>query len=122
MYNSDGAFVLEAGSSDRTHNGGLSVRNASSTSIATLTVESDGSGRLTYAELGKKTAELANGDKGQMGLRIWNGSNREVVTLESKPDETGGLMIHNAAGGPAASISVTNNLGFFYGVSLPMPR
>jgi hypothetical protein len=122
IYNSNGARVLEAGASTKNNNGGLSVFNSSGNSLATLTVQADGSGRLSYTVLGRKTAELASGDKGQMGLRIWNGSNTEVVTLESKPDGTGGLMIHNSQGGMAAMISVNkNNLGVFYGLSLPLP-
>lgn len=122
IFNSTGARVLEAGASAKNNNGGLSVFNSSGNSLATLTVEADGSGRLSYTVLGRKTAELASGLKGQMGLRIWNGSNIEVVTLESKPDGTGGLQIHNVTGGQAAAISVTNNLGIFYGITLPMPR
>jgi hypothetical protein len=122
IYNSNGASVLEAGASTKNNNGGLSVFSSAGSSRATLTVEADGTGRLSYTVLDRKTAELASGPKGQMGLRIWNGSNIEVVTLESKPDGTGGLMIHNITGGPAATISVTNNLGFFYGITLPMPR
>ena len=114
--------MLEAGASTKNNNGGLSVFNSSGNSLATLTVEADGSGRLTYSVLGRKTAELASGLKGQMGLRIFNGSNIEVVTLESKPDGTGGLMIHNALGGMAAMVSTNDkNQGVFYGLSLPMP-
>jgi hypothetical protein len=115
---------LEAGASTKNNNGGLSVFNSTYTSQATLTVDTDDSGRLTYTVLGRKTAELANGDKGQMGLRIWNGSNIDVVVLEAKPDGTGGLVIGDSQGIGKASMGVNKgDLGVIYGLStsVPMP-
>ena len=117
--------MLEAGASTKTDNGGLSVFNSYGTNLATLTVEADGSGRLTYTVAGRKTAELANGNKGQMGLRIWNATTHNVVTdLEEKPDGTGGLAIADSQGNVKASISVNKGgLGVIYGLStsVPMP-
>jgi hypothetical protein len=124
MFNSSGERVLEAGASTKTDNGGLSVFNSYGTNLATLTVEADGSGRLTYTVAGRKTAELANGNKGQMGLRIWNDSDNNVVALEAKPDGTGGLAIGDSQGVGKASISVNKGgLGVIYGLStsVPMP-
>jgi hypothetical protein len=124
IFNSTGARVVETGASTKNNNGGLSVFNSSGNSQATLTVEADGSGRLTYTVLGRKTAELASGLQGQMGLRIWNGSNIEVVTLENLPGGFGGggLMIHNAMGGAAATIAPNKDgVGMFHGITAPMP-
>jgi hypothetical protein len=67
----------------------------------------------------KKIADLAPGDKGQMGLRIYNPSGAEVVTLEDLPGGSGGggLMIHNAAGGPTATIATgKNGAGLIHGI------
>jgi hypothetical protein len=67
----------------------------------------------------KKIAQLAGGNKGQMGLRIFNPSGAEVVTLEDLPGGSGGggLMIHNATGGSTATIATgKNGAGIFHGI------
>lgn len=54
-----------------------------------------------------------------MGLRIYNPCGVEVVTLADLPGGVGGggLMIHNATGGPTAMIDTgKNNAGLFHGV------
>jgi hypothetical protein len=66
-----------------------------------------------------RVAEFAAGYKGQMGLRIFNPSGAEVVTLEDLPGGSGGggLMIHNADGGPTATIATgKNGAGLIHGM------
>jgi hypothetical protein len=82
-------------------------------------------GGLQMYEAGKRVAELAPGKNGQMGLRIFNPAGVEVATLEnlSYAPGGGGLMIHNATGGPVAWITpnADGTLGIVHAVTLPMP-
>jgi hypothetical protein len=71
-----------------------------------------------------RVAELGSGNKDQMGLRIFNPSGTEVVTLEDLAGGFGGggLMIHNAIGGSAATIAPNKDgVGIFHGITAVMP-
>jgi hypothetical protein len=81
-------------------------------------------GALQMFSSGQRVAELAPGVMNQMGLRIFNPSGVEVVTLENLAGGFGGggLMIHNAIGGSAATIAPNKDgVGIFHGITIPMP-
>jgi Collagen triple helix repeat (20 copies) len=120
-----GIAVLGAGTS--TPNGTLLLRNTDHNKLIALGVDGYGAPRMEMDEGEQKIAELAPGKLGTMGLRIWNESHNEVVTLEAiRPGEDttggGGLMIHNYTGGVAATIAPNRfGVGIYHGITAVMP-
>jgi hypothetical protein len=80
---------------------------------------------IEFEQGGVRQVQLGPGTAGTMGLRIWKGpaGGPEVVTLEDLPggDGGGGLMIHNASGGTAATIVPNKDgVGVFHGIAVPL--
>ena len=128
VFSSNGALVVELGTGTAVGNGYVATLSASDFHTrAMLGVDTTGTGRLEFETQGHKAAEIATGTLGTMGLRLWNSSQREVITLEdvqTGEDTTGGggLMIHNSAGGVAATILPNHSgVGIFHGITIPMP-
>ena len=116
-----GKNVAQIGVGETSKNGVLALYNPSGNATVLLGLDRPGQGHLEFGFLGKKTVEIAPGDKEQMGLRIWNPSTLEVITLEAMPDGNGGLMIHNKNGGFAATITPNKDgVGVFHGITLPV--
>jgi hypothetical protein len=99
---------------------GLEIAHPSGGEIL-LKVNGNGLGTLQYTSGGKKVAELAPGNKDQMGLRIFNKSGAEVLSLEALPNGNGGLRIGNSRGGTAATIAPNDDgVGVFHGITIPL--
>ena len=118
MLDANGALVATIGTS---LNGPGGVAAYSGTSVVYIGYPNNGAypGLQIYDHGNQRVAELAAGDKNQMGLRIFNPSGVEVVTLENRPEGSGGggLMIHNATGGPAVTLATgKNNAGLIFGI------
>src|SRR5215468_2580804 len=84
-----GNNVAHIGINETSKNGILALYNPSGNASVLLGLDRPGQGHLEFGFLGKKTVEIAPGDKQQMGLRIWNPSTLEVITLEAMPDGNG---------------------------------
>ena len=128
VFGSNGSRVVQLGAGTGAGNGYVATVSASDSSTQTLLgVDQKGTGRLEFDIHGHKAAEIATGTLGTMGLRIWNSTQAEVITLEdvqTGEDTTGGggLMIHNSAGGVAATILPNHSgVGIFHGITIPMP-
>jgi hypothetical protein len=126
MNNGTGQAVAELGVSSATGNGGLMFMSPDGVAHLWLALDVNRQGHLEFSQSGLKTAELAPGNKGTMGLRIFNESHQEVITLEEMPSGVGagggGLMIHNSWGGDSATITpLENGVGVFHGVTAVMP-
>lgn len=127
IFGSSGALAARFGANGGTGDGDMNLYSVSDPSTAVrLGIEPySGTGAFEIDTKGKKAAEITTGTKGTMGLRIWNPSGAEVVTLEDRADapEGGGLEIHNAMGGAVAWIvpNKDGTSGIFYGITIPMP-
>jgi hypothetical protein len=118
MLDANGALVATIGTSLRGP-GGVAAYNG--TSVVYIGYPNSGvePGLQMYEHGNQRIAELAGGDRNQMGLRIFNSSGAEVVTLENRPEAPGGggLMIHNATGGPTVTLATgKNGAGLVHGV------
>jgi Collagen triple helix repeat (20 copies) len=120
IWNTSGRKVVTLQNSVA-ENGFLKLSDVSGQKDVALGIDEQFGHRLEFGTSGLKRLELAPGDKAQIGLRIWNEAEREVVTLEQKPDGSGGLRIGNVIGGTAATIGINKNgVGVFYGITLPL--
>jgi Collagen triple helix repeat (20 copies) len=120
IWNTSGQKVVTLQNSVA-ENGFLKLSDVSGQKDVAVGIDEQFMHRLQFSTRGLKRLELAPGDKAQPGLRIWNDAEREVVTLEQKPDGSGGLRIGNVIGGTAATIGINKNgVGVFYGITLPL--
>ncbi len=125
MNDRNGQNVAQMGVSPASGNGGLLFKSPDDSAHLLLALDMNRQGHLEFSQSGLKTAELAPGNKGTMGLRIFNESHQEVVTLEEIPSGEaaggGGLEIHNASGGTAATIVPNKDgVGVFHGITIPL--
>jgi hypothetical protein len=129
VFGSNGSRVVQLGAGTGSGNGGITASSASdpSTAVRLGVAAQSGNGLFEIDTKGHKSVEITTGKLGTMGLRIWNSTQAEVITLEdvqTGEDTTGGggLMIHNSAGGVAATILPNHSgVGIFHGITIPMP-
>jgi hypothetical protein len=126
FFNTSDQILLQLGVSPATGKGSLIMMNPTHDAKMLMWMDPNSEGHLEFSHSGLKTAELAPGNKGTMGLRIFNKSHQEVITLEEMPSGEGagggGLMIHNASGGDAATIAPNKDgVGIFHGITAVMP-
>jgi len=125
MNDRNGQNVAQMGVSPASGNGGLLFKSPDDSAHLLLSLDMNRQGHLEFSQSGLKTAELAPGNKGTMGLRIFNESHQEVITLEELSSGEaaggGGLEIHNASGGTAATIVPNKDgVGVFHGIAVPL--
>jgi Collagen triple helix repeat (20 copies) len=129
VFNSNGSIVAAILAGTTGGNGGVYLESATdpSTQVLLGVDAKSGNGFFEINTKGKKAAEITTGKLGTMGLRIWNPSEAEVITLEdvqTGEDTTGGggLQIRNINGGVAATILPNDSgVGIFHGITIPMP-
>jgi hypothetical protein len=121
LWNTSGKKTVDLSNSSR-EDAHLKLNDHGATNTVALGFAQDGY-RLEFDAGSKKVAEIANGNKGQIGFRIFDGA-AELISLEqlSGGYGGGGLKIGNATGGTAATIAPRKDgVGVFYGFTLPMP-
>ena len=121
LFSAAGNKVVELSNSSR-DDGHLLLHDSDATNTVALGFAKDGY-RLEFDAGGLKVAEIANGNKGQIGFRVLDGG-VEMLTLEKLPGGFGGggLRIANATGGTAATITPNKDgVGVYHGIAFPMP-
>lgn len=121
LWSTSGTKTVDLSNSSR-EDAHLKLNDQGAKNTVALGFAQDGY-RLEFDAGGAKAAEIANGLKGTIGFRIFNGA-AELISLEQLPGGYGGggLKIGNATGGTAATIAPRKDgVGVFYGFTLPMP-
>jgi hypothetical protein len=121
LWSTSGTKTVEL-SNSKSEDAHLKLNDHGAKNTVALGFAQDGY-RLEFDAGGQKAAEIANGLKGTIGFRIFDGA-AELISLEQLPGGYGGggLRIGNAAGGTAATIAPRKDgVGVFYGFTLPMP-
>ena len=123
MFDANGALVATVGTSPA-GTGGVAAYNAGALVGLGFPPGARYGTLQMFSSSNQRVGELGPGNMNQMGLRIFNPSGAEVVTLENLAGGFGGggLIIHTSAGGVAATIlSNHSGVGIFHGITIPMP-
>lgn len=121
VFDAGGAFIAALGTS-RSGTGSVGIFKSNEI-VGMGFPEGAPHGTVQIYSQGSRLGELGPGSNGQMGLRIWGSAGGpEVMTVESLKDGSGGgIMIHNAIGGVAATIAPNKQgIGVFHGISIPL--
>jgi hypothetical protein len=120
FYDEDGEEIVFVGAG-QSGNGGLMLERSDQAQTIIMGVNKNVPW-MEFAVKGRSSPamQLGPGDAGNLGLRIWNTANKEVINLEEMPLGDGGIWIGNVNGGTAATIAPNKDgVGIFHGITLP---